>query len=323
MWLITGAAGFVGSCMVGFLNKQGINDLLLADNFEQIPKWQNLKGKQFYKTIDRELLFEYLQQQKLPIQKVIHLGARTDTTDANPEIFQHLNFDYSKKIWNFCTQHQIPLVYASSAATYGNGHYGYNDTHDLPPLLQPLNQYGKSKNDFDCWALTQHEQPPRWYGLKFFNVYGPNEYHKNRMASVVFHAFQQIKKQQSVSLFRSHRPDFEDGQQLRDFIYVKDVVAICHFLAGNQLAPSGLYNVGTGQARSFNDLAKSVFDAMQLPTRINYIDTPSDIRENYQYFTQANMDKLLQLAQYSKPSTSLEQGIEEYVCQYLMYGLYW
>ena len=206
-------------------------------------------------------------------------------------------------------------MYASSAATYGSGELGYNDDHGIIEDLKPLNPYGVSKNEFDKWVLHQETHPPFWAGLKFFNVYGPNEFHKARMASMVFHSYNQIKKNGVVKLFRSHRPDFKDGEQLRDFIYVKDVIAVCFWLMQNKPA-SAIYNLGTGVARSFNDLAKASFAGMGLSPQISYVDTPEDIRDKYQYFTEAGMNKLKD-AGYQTEFYSLEKGVDDYVRHYL------
>ncbi len=250
---------------------------------------------------------------------IFHLGARTDTTEQDTEIFEHLNLYFTQRLWEQCTQYNIPLVYASSAATYGLGELGYEDTHDIVTQLKPLNPYGRSKNDFDIWALQQEKTPPFWAGLKFFNVYGPNEYHKGRMASVIWHTYRQIKESGKMKLFRSHRPDFQDGQQSRDFIYVKDVLKVMYFLYKHQ-KDSGLYNLGTGQARSFLDLASNTFRAMGLEPTISFVDTPEDIRDTYQYFTEANMAKLRSIG-YAEPFYTLEAGIEDYVKGYLLEGL--
>ncbi|MEL6392580.1 MAG: ADP-glyceromanno-heptose 6-epimerase, partial [Bacteroidota bacterium] len=254
---------------------------------------------------------------------IIHLGARTDTTEKDETIFKRLNLDYSQAIWKYCIQHDIPLIYASSAATYGGGEYGYEDDHDQTDKLRPLNPYGQSKQDFDLWALKEAQEPPRWYGLKFFNVYGPNEYHKGRMASVVWHAYRQIQETGGMKLFRSHRPDIADGQQSRDFIYVKDLCQVISWLAFEaNSAPNGLYNLGTGQARPFLDLVHAVFSALGHEPNISFIDTPADIRDTYQYFTEANMRKL-RAAGYPHTFNSLESGIEEYVSKYLQPHKYW
>jgi ADP-L-glycero-D-manno-heptose 6-epimerase len=249
------------------------------------------------------------------VEFIFHIGARTDTTEMDVALFDRLNTQYTKDIWKRCIQYQIPLVYASSAATYGLGEIGYDDNETTIPKLKPLNPYGQSKQDFDVWALAQKEKPFFWAGLKFFNVYGPNEYHKGRMASVVWHAFNQITKTKKMKLFRSHNPDYKDGEQLRDFVYVKDVVDVCYFLMHHR-KNSGIYNLGSGKARTFLALVKAVFKALDKKEEIEFIDTPIDIRDKYQYFTEANMDKLKGIG-YSKPFHSLEEGTTDYVQNYL------
>jgi ADP-L-glycero-D-manno-heptose 6-epimerase len=318
--LITGAAGFIGSCLVGNLNRKGQNDLILVDEFSQLDKIPNLEGKHYAIKVERDELFSWLETEQPVIDLVYHLGARTDTTEFDYAILERLNLEYSKNIWTYCSRHAIPLVYASSAATYGDGGKGYEDDHRLVNALEPLNPYGISKNEFDKWALQQQDSPPHWYGLKFFNVYGPNEYHKGRMASVIFHAFNQIKEKGSVNLFRSHHPDYMDGRQLRDFIYVKDVIAVCQWLA-EHLPTSGIYNLGTGKARSFEDLVLATFSALDMEPDIRFVDMPEDIRSRYQYFTEAVMDKL-KTAGYDAPFHSLEEGIADYVRNYLAKGAY-
>ena len=232
-----------------------------------------------------------------------------------------LNLSYTQRVWKSCSQYRIPLIYASSAATYGLGENGYKDSHSIIEDLKPLNLYGVSKNEFDKWALRQSEKPPFWAGLKFFNVYGPNEYHKKRMASVVFHAYNQINESGKVKLFRSHNPNFKDGEQLRDFIYVKDVIEVLIFLMQQQ-TESGIYNLGTGKARTFLDLTKAVFKAMNRTENIEFVDTPMDIRAKYQYFTQADMEKLRR-AGYRQPFASLEEGVNDYVANYLINNKYY
>lgn len=315
MVVVTGAAGFIGSCLVSRLNADGQEDLILVDDFSEEAKNQNLLGKKFIERIDREEFISWFKVHAHEIKTVFHIGARTDTTEFDKSIFDKLNLNYSKAIWKVCTENQIPLIYASSAATYGLGEFGYNDDHAITSKLKPLNPYGESKNDFDKWALEQKQFPPHWYGLKFFNVYGPNEFHKGRMASVIFQAFHQISASGSMKLFRSHHANFKDGEQLRDFIYVKDVVEVCLFLQKN-IPVSGLYNLGTGKSRSFLDLAKNTFQAMGKEEKISFIDTPLDIRDNYQYFTEANMSKLKNVG-YKKDFYSLENGIADYVQNYL------
>jgi len=319
--VVTGAAGFIGSCLVGFLNSKGYNNIIITDDFSRFDKIPNLEGKKIIKQIERESFFSWLAENNPDIDFIFHIGARTDTTEFDYTIHQHLNVDYSQKVWQYCTEKKIPLVYASSAATYGAGEFGYSDNHELPFKLQPLNPYGISKNEFDKWALQQGSAPPFWAGLKFFNVYGPNEYHKGRMASVIWHSFNQVKKDGRVKLFKSHRPDFKDGQQLRDFIYVKDVLKVCYWLMQNSPA-SGIYNLGTGKARAFEDLVKATFACLDMPAKIDFIDMPGDIRDKYQYFTEADMSKL-QHAGYHEPFYSLEKGVTDYVRHYLAAGLYY
>jgi ADP-L-glycero-D-manno-heptose 6-epimerase len=319
--VVTGAAGFIGSCLTGFLNAKGYRKLILVDEFNRPDKVPNLEGKQFHLEIERDRFFKWLSEAKEGIDFIFHIGARTDTTEFDYAVHEVLNVEYSKDIWNYCTKNKVPLVYASSAATYGSGEAGYNDDHNVVNDLHPLNPYGVSKNEFDKWALVQKIKPPFWAGLKFFNVYGPNEYHKGRMASVIFHAFNQVKASGKVKLFRSHRPDFKDGEQLRDFVYVKDLLKVCYWLMQEQPA-SGLYNLGTGKARSFKDLVHATYAGMDLPPVIEYIDMPEDIRDKYQYFTEANMKKLYE-AGYHEPFYSLEAGINDYVRNYLKDKVYY
>lgn len=316
MIVVTGAFGFIGSCLVRFLNEKGYEDIIVVDDFYKDYKNDNLeKNKKIREWIHREIFLNWFESAHSNVDFVFHLGARTDTTSTNKSVFDELNLEYSKSVWELCTKFNIPLVYASSAATYGDGKLGYVDDHKVVSKLKPLNAYAKSKNNFDQWALKQKTTPPFWAGLKFFNVYGPNEYHKDRMASVIYHAVQQIKFNGDMKLFKSHKKGIKDGEQKRDFIYVKDVVNICHFFYKNQ-KKSGLYNVGTGKARSFNDLTKATFKALNLTPQIKYIDTPADIRKNYQYFTEANLKKL-KAAGYKKKFYSLEDGIKDYVQKYL------
>ncbi len=321
MIVVTGAAGFIGSCLVSRLNAAGCTSLILVDDFSDEIKNLNLKNKKYSSRIHRDDFDSWLEQYGKDVKVVFHIGARTDTTEFDIEIFNKLNLNYSKAVWNTCVKHSIPLVYASSAATYGLGEFGYEDEHSLVSKLVPLNPYGNSKNDFDKWVLLQNEAPPFWYGLKFFNVYGPNEFHKGRMASVIFHAVKQINENAEMKLFRSHKPEFKDGEQLRDFIYVKDVIEVCLFLY-KTLPKSGLYNLGTGQCRSFLDLAKSTFKALAKPSAISFVDTPIDIRDKYQYFTEANMTKLKSVG-YTNEFYSLENGITDYVQNYLIHNKYY
>jgi ADP-L-glycero-D-manno-heptose 6-epimerase len=332
--LLTGAGGFIGSYLLGFLNKRGYSNIIIADDFNDEDKWFNFDPKNFSEKIDREELFNWLSEQETAVDYVIHLGARTDTTEFDYSILERLNIEYSRKLWDYCSRNKVPFIYASSAATYGSGELGYDDDHEIVEKLSPLNPYGISKNEFDKWVLKQvmnppdlgkpAPQPPFWAGLKFFNVYGPNEYHKGRMASMVFHGFNQIRKTGKVRLFRSHRPDVKDGEQLRDFIYVKDVAEVISWIMEESMAAdrhpllsSAIYNLGTGRARSFIDLVTPVFNSLGLPVNIEYIDIPEDIRDRYQYFTQANMNKLLSVG-YVTPFCSVEEGVSDYVKNYLI-----
>lgn len=319
--LLTGAAGFIGSYLLGNLNQKGYGQIIIADDFSRADKEVNYSSKKFIARVEREELFDWLVKENPAIDFVFHLGARTDTTEFDYAVHEKLNVEYSKKIWNYCTERNIPLVYASSAATYGSGELGYKDSHEIVGQLKPLNPYGVSKNEFDKWALVQNTCPPHWAGLKFFNVYGPNEYHKGRMASVIFHSFNQIQATGRVKLFKSHRSDFADGQQLRDFIYVEDVAKVCCWLMNNTVA-SGLYNLGTGKARSFEDLVKATFAGMNKEPVIEYIDMPEDIRDKYQYFTEADMTKLIS-AGYDATFFSLEKGVVDYVRQFLLQKAYY
>ncbi len=316
MIIVTGAAGFIGSNLVKKLNDENFKDVILVDDFSKHEKKNNYNNKTYSKLIERNNFFKWLNENHRFVQFIIHIGARTDTAEFNKSVFDELNLNYSKQIWKLCIEFGLPLIYASSAATYGRGEYGYNDDHNIINKLKPLNPYGESKNEFDKWVLTQNERPYYWAGLKFFNVYGPNEYHKGRMASVIFHAYNQIKKTNKMNLFRSHNPNFDDGEQKRDFIYVKDVVDVIFYLM-NYRKDSGIYNLGTGNARTFLDLTRATFNAMNINENIDFIDTPIDIRDKYQYFTEANMQKLKSIG-YKKDFCSLETGISDYVNNYLI-----
>ena len=315
MIVVTGAAGFIGSNLITGLNHAGYRDLVIVDDFSRADRERNYMGKGFSAMVDRVAFPHWARENHKQIEMIIHLGARTDTAEFDWEVFLELNLNYSKELFKLSVEFGLPLIYASSAATYGLGEHGYVDSHEVVPELQPLNPYGRSKNEFDIWVLKQERKPFFWAGLKFFNVYGPNEYHKGRMASVVFHAFKQISETGGMKLFRSHLPDVGDGEQARDFIYVKDVVNVIIYLMQNR-PESGLYNLGTGQARTFADLVLSTFRAMGRVPSISFVDTPRDIRDKYQYFTQADIVKLRN-AGYEKAFTSLEDGVHDYVSNYL------
>jgi len=315
MIIVTGAAGFIASALIRELNKYNFNNIIAVDLFNSDLKNQNIEGKKIKIKVNRHELDDWIQLNHEEIEFIFHLGARTDTAEFDRTLLAKLNTEYSKMIWKHCVSYQIPLVYASSAATYGLGEFGFDDQENLSEKLVPLNPYGDSKNEFDIWALNETKKPFFWAGLKFFNVYGPNEYHKDRMASVVYHAFNQITKTDGMKLFRSHNPKYNHGGQMRDFVYVKDVVKVMYWLMHHR-KNSGLYNLGSGQARSFLDLVKTVFLAMDKDEKISFIDTPMDIRDKYQYFTEAKMDKLKGIG-YPHPFTTLEAGINDYVSHYL------
>ncbi len=315
MIVVTGAAGFIGSYMVGKLNRDNYQDLVLVDKFNDPQKLSNYISKAYTDLVDRDDFFGWLAENHKSVQCIIHLGARTDTVGQDLEDYRKLNLRYSKRIWKSCIEFGLPLIYASSASTYGDGALGFDDSHDKINDYEPLNLYAQSKHDFDCWALSQEVQPYFWAGLKFFNVFGPNEYHKGRMASVVYQAFNKISETGKMELFRSHRTDFEDGHQSRDFIYVEDVAkVILHFMEKRD--KSGIYNVGTGEARTYLDLTKAVFSALELPENIEFVETPSDIRSKYQYYTCADISKLRSVG-YTDSFLSLEDAVREYVHTYL------
>jgi ADP-L-glycero-D-manno-heptose 6-epimerase len=316
MIVVTGAAGFIGSYFIGKLNRSGFRNLVLVDRYDDQLKDRNLQFKGYSHLIDRDEFFPWFSKNRSQVDMVFHLGARTDTVGQEPESYKELNLIYSQNLWNACTESDIPLVYASSAATYGNGENGFSDAHHQLDRLKPLNLYAWSKHDFDVWVLKQKRSPKFWAGLKFFNVYGPNEYHKGRMASIVLHAFQTIRETGEMKLFRSHREDVPDGEQKRDFIFVDDIAEVMLFFMENQKNP-GIYNVGTGNARSYLDLTRAVFESMKVSPDIHFVDTPTDLRSRYQYFTEADVQKLREIG-YSKPFIGLEDGVAEYVSNYLL-----
>jgi ADP-L-glycero-D-manno-heptose 6-epimerase len=317
MWIVTGATGFIGSAMVWEFNQHGFNDLVLCDHIAPKDRGTMLDKAKYLEFVKADGLFDYLGDptQAGAISGVIHMGACSDTTEMNEEYLRKNNFEYTQKLWQFCTRKKKPFIYASSGATYGDGKLGFDDGAD-PLLFKPLNPYGWSKLNFDIWAVKQTETPPRWYGLRFFNVYGPNEYLKGNMSSVVFKAFQQINETGKLRLFRSHNPQYKDGEQLRDFVYVKDITRWMWELHKNKSVQSGIYNMGYGEARTWLDLAKNVFAAMGKPVQIDWIDVPENIRNQYQYFTEAKMDRL-KGQKLSQPEWPLEKGVKDYVINYL------
>ena len=319
MILITGGAGFIGSVLAKQLNQLGHTDLVIVDKLEDSIKWKNLRGIKYLEYIHADELFggdydDLIAETDL----IFHMGACSATTEKNMDFLMKNNVAYTQALWRFAATKNIPFIYASSAATYGEGELGYCDDHGMIPKLMPLNPYGYSKQLVDEWVLKEEQKPDHWFGLKFFNVYGPNEYHKDDMKSLVCKAHEQIKSNGKVKLFKSHRPDFKDGEQLRDFIYVKDVVRAMIELADPDKAEfSGIYNLGAGKARSFHDLVKATFSAMSVPVNIEFIDMPESIRHQYQYYTQADVSKLMKAIPEFQ-FTSLEDGVRDYVQNYLM-----
>ncbi|MDR2219172.1 MAG: ADP-glyceromanno-heptose 6-epimerase [Methylobacillus sp.] len=317
MIVITGGAGMIGSVIAHHLNQEGRDDLVIVDSQKHADQWQNLCHRRYEEYLDKEELLPWLESGAEP-EAVIHMGAISATTERDWNRLLDDNIRYSQALWQWCADNAVPFLYASSAATYGGGEFGYDDAAEIEHL-RPLNAYGYSKHFFDQWALRQAglgNAPPFWAGFKFFNVYGPNEYHKERMASVVFHAFNQYRDLGTVKLFKSDRADVEDGMQLRDFVYVKDAAdVVVWFLEGKGV--SGIYNIGTGQARAFKDLATAVMEAAGGAPDITWIDMPDDLKGRYQYYTQANMDKL-RAAGYERPFLTLEEGVRDYVQNYLM-----
>jgi len=320
MIVVTGAEGFIGSSLVARLNKDNFNDLILVDDFGALEgRAQNLDNKIYTAKVERRDFQTWFKANSHHVQFVFHIGARTDTTDPDEKIFKELNLDFSIALYEECCNEGVPFVYASSAATYGDGRFGYDDQCDLN-ILNPLNPYARSKHDFDKYVLANERKPSFWAGLKFFNVYGPNEYHKGRMASVILHSYYQIRETGKVKLFKSHKPEYKNGEQMRDFIYVKDLCDVCMFTLHHR-ENSGIYNLGSGKARTWNDLAISLFKVMKLPVNIEYIDIPRDIQESYQYYTEAKMAKLRKIG-YSREFTSLEDGVANYVENYLQDNQY-
>ena len=317
MILVTGAAGFIGSVLVSELNKRGREDILISDRLGESDSWKNLVGLKYYDYIHADSL---LAPENLEIFKsisfIFHMGACSSTLERDMDYLMSNNFHYSQALFELATDCEIPFIYASSAATYGDGEGGYSDQHELIKALKPLNQYGYSKQLMDEWVLKQEETPPWWYGIKFFNVFGPNEYHKGEMRSLVHKAYGQIQKEGKVKLFKSYKEGFKDGHQLRDFVYVVDVVKAMISMM-NQQKGSGIYNMGTGKARSFYDLIEATFKALKLETNIEYIEMPEDLREQYQYFTQAQMDKFQKLCP-DFEFMSLEDAVADYVQNYLV-----
>lgn len=315
MIIVTGGAGFIGSCIVRMLNDEGIDDIIIVDNIASTDKWINIRNKRFIKYINKNQFLNELPKYQ-NIEAIIHMGACSSTTERDFDYLWNNNFEFTKALWNYSAEKQISFIYASSAATYGDGSLGFNDKDDIDKL-RPLNGYGYSKQLFDLWVKHQASVFPKQHvGLKFFNVYGPNEYFKGSMASMVFHGFNQIMKDDEIRLFKSYNSQYKDGEQLRDFVYVKDVCAVIRWMMKNTDV-SGLFNVGTGKAQSFRELAESTFCAIGKRPQIKYIDMPQPLIEKYQYYTQASIDKLRE-AGYKNEFYSLKEGVEDYVQNYLV-----
>ncbi|MCM2323277.1 MAG: ADP-glyceromanno-heptose 6-epimerase [Oligoflexia bacterium] len=315
--LVTGAAGFIGSRFVVSCQARGI-PVISVDRESHFADRTEHRGIAYGTIVDRGNLFEWLEREKPALRGIVHLGACANTMETDEAFFRKWNVEYSQKLWQLATRERLPLVYASSAATYGEGEQGYDDDESALGRLRPLNPYGRSKHAFDLWALEQERAghaPPAWSGFKFFNVYGPGERHKNKMASVVLHAFDQIQAKGEVRLFRSHRAGIADGHQARDFVFVDDVVSVLEFALARPLR-RGIFNLGSGQARTYLDLTRAVFRSLDKPEKITFVDTPIEIRDKYQYFTQARMARL-RAEGYAPPFTALETGVEAYVHELL------
>lgn len=312
--IVTGGAGFIGSCIVRTLNDMGIEDIIVVDHICETDKWINLRNKKYSEYINRDDFLARLPEFKNGISHIIHMGACSATTERNFDFLYRNNYEYSKRLWDFCSENGISFIYASSAATYGDGQLGFDDMMDIKKL-RPLNGYGYSKQLFDIWAEKQEKRPMQAVGFKFFNVYGPNEYYKGNMASVIFHSYNKIIKTGEVQLFKSYNAQYVDGGQLRDFVYVKDICKVIKYMLEHPDI-SGLFNLGTGKARSFYELANATFSALGIPTYVDYIDMPAELRPKYQYYTQANMKKLYNVG-YTENFYTLEDGIKDYVQNYL------
>ena len=318
MIIVTGGAGFIGSALIWQLNNRGRDDILIVDELGFSDKWKNLTPLKFYDFMNKLVFINKLNNPGFNIEAIIHMGANSSTTERDADFLLANNYEYTRRLAEFCIQKNIRFIYASSAATYGDGAFGFNDSGELSLSLRPLNMYGYSKNLFDIKAVRE-----KWFekivGLKYFNVYGPNEYHKGDMRSVVHKAFEQIRNTGKVKLFKSMNPQYKDGEQMRDFIYIKDAVDMTLFFLENKTG--GLFNVGTGKARTWNDLVTAIFKSLNMPVIIEYIELPSEIADRYQYFTEAGMDRIKK-AGYSRKIYSLEDGVTDYVKNYLMKGLY-
>jgi ADP-L-glycero-D-manno-heptose 6-epimerase len=327
MIVLTGGAGFIGSNLLWRLNRDKLNDILVVDNLGISEKWKNLTNRNIYLCLHKDDFFPWLEKNGKDhhIEAVVHLGACSSTSEKNMDYLLRNNVQYSIKLFQYCVAHRVPFIYASSAATYGNGEHGYEDSEKFIPNLRPINPYGLSKQMFDLWTLKQTAFPPFWVGLKFFNVFGPFEYHKGDMKSLVCKAVPQILENGKLKLFKSHKDGINHGEQKRDFVYVKDVVEVLmHFINAARLKhlsiESGIYNVGSGHARSFADLGHAIFKAMDKTAVFDWIDIPASIRDGYQYFTEADLSNLRTRGGVTFPFTPLEEAVDDYVKNYLIGG---
>ncbi len=319
MLVITGGAGFIGSALIWAINSSGQHDLAIVDHLGTGNKWENLAKRRINTIMHKDELPNWLAANKPRISAIIHMGACSTTTETDTDYLIRNNFAYSCRLFEFCADNNLPFLYASSAATYGAGEHGFSDDDEVSTKLRPINKYGFSKQLFDSWVLQQRKRPANWWGLKFFNVYGPQEYHKGAQASVVFHATPQVQNQRELRLFKSYRSDIKDGEQRRDFVYVKDVCKVIqHLLNQKGHAESGIYNLGSGKARTFTALGEAVFKTCEVPNKFVWIDMPENLRDQYQYFTEADLTKLRQSAGYTTPFTSLEDGVRDYLQHYLL-----
>lgn len=320
MIIVTGANGFIGSALVWELNKAGRKDIICVDTVSIKDRTEPLRNRSFSKFLLKDDIWDFLAtaEAKNSVEAILHMGACSATTELNVEFLKENNVEYTRRLWNWCTENKKKFIYASSAATYGDGANGFSDSFDSD-LLKPLNPYGDSKVQFDRWAVRQSQTPPLWVGLRFFNVFGPNEYHKGFMSSVVFKAFNEIRATGRLKLFRSHKAEYQDGKQLRDFVYVKDVTRWTVEIMNQTGMRNGLYNIGFGQARTWLDLAAATFKSLGKEMQIDWVDMPESIRDRYQYFTEAKINRLLANG-LSAPQWSLERGVDDYVSNYLSKG---
>lgn len=320
MIIVTGANGFIGSALVWELNRAGYKNVVAVDSVSIKERPELLKKRETAGFLQKDEIWGFLEEDETAsaVEAIFHIGACSSTTEMNVEFLKENNVEYTRKLWNWCVRHRKPFIYASSAAVYGAGEHGFDDATPSR-VFKPLNPYGESKAEFDRWAVEQKETPPFWAGLRFFNVYGPNEYHKGFQASVVCKAFSEISDTGKLKLFKSHRPDYKDGHQLRDFVYVKDITRWCLELMTKKNLKSGIYNMGYGEARTWLDLATASFKSLAKPMQIDWIDIPEILRDRYQYFTEAKIDRLMSLG-LSKPEWTLERGVEDYIKNYLLKG---